>query len=65
MIETMRNIRLVEHDGHKMAMETFKADQFEVCRILGIEVPSGCIDKEKLIDSATGKKIKPRRKKKS
>ncbi len=42
ILEEMRTIRCIEHDGHRKFITPFIGNQVSICDAFGFEVPEGC-----------------------
>ena len=42
ILEEMRTIRCIEHDGHRKFITPFVGDQITICDAFGFEIPEGC-----------------------
>lgn len=42
ILEEMRSIRCIEHNGHRKFITPFVGAQVEICKELGFEIPKGC-----------------------
>ena len=42
ILEEMRTIRCIEHDGHRKFITPFIGDQITICDAFGFEIPEGC-----------------------
>ena len=42
ILDEMRSIRCIEHEGHAKKITPFVGDQLEICKAFGFEVPKGC-----------------------
>lgn len=42
ILEEMRTIRCIEHDGYRKFITPFGGDQITICDAFGFEIPEGC-----------------------
>ena len=58
LIDEMKNIRCIEHNGRAKIITPFVGKQLDICGYFGLEVPDGCAPAVKAINSKTGRKKK-------
>jgi hypothetical protein len=58
IIDEMKGIRCIEHNGRAKIVTPFVGLQLKVCEYFGLEVPKGCGLMTKHISSKTGRRKK-------
>jgi len=63
ILEEMRTIRCIEHDGRRKFVTPFIGDQIKICKVFGFEIPDGCKPtyiSRKSNDGKRGRPAKPK-----